>query len=320
MAVRPPVPGVAAGGAWGRRELAGLSGAIVAHGAVFACLAGSPPSVPVPVEAPRPVEIDVEETAPEKAPALPTSTAIPTSTPTSTSTSIPTPTPTSTPTSPSLPLVAALSPAALPPLDLSSAPPLSADQLGLGGRHLFLGPLSEPPAASAPPPSPEGTPNVAPGAQQSLRDALRAHDHALGLDVGGPIVAVAEEIVRPSDTPVDSHAVFQITADAGGNVTSVVLLDASQGRGAWERVASNLAGALRSRRLTMRGHAGAVITLDVTSRWAMPSGSKPRQPFSRPHVGPSGAGLTYSMAFDVTDIGARPLRSVHARILGEKLP
>jgi hypothetical protein len=70
----------------------------------------------------------------------------------------------------------------------------------------------------------------------------------------------------------------------------------------------------------MRGHPGAVITLDVTSRWAMPSGSKPRQPFSRPKVGASGTGVTYSMAFDVTDIGARPTRSVHARVLGERFP
>jgi len=295
-----------------RRELAGLAGALLAHLTAFACLAASRPLVTPLASAPAPMEVEVEEApAPDRPPAAPVSGSVPTpvhvaSTPT------PTPTPTSTSTATS-------TPTATSPLDLSPPPPLSADQLGLGDRRLFLGQLPDHPAPSASL-APEGIPNVAPGAQQSMRDALRAHDHALGLDVGGPIVAVAEEVVRPSDTPVDSHAVFQITADASGNVTSVVLLDASEARGAWERVASSLAGALRSRRLTMRGHPGAVITLDMTSRWVMPSGSKPRKPFSSPHVGASGTGLTYSMAFDVTDIGARPLRSVHARILGERFP
>jgi hypothetical protein len=142
----------------------------------------------------------------------------------------------------------------------------------------------------------------------------------LGLDVGGPLIGTAEAVVRPSDTPVDSRAVFQVTADADGNVTGVALLDASQARGSWERVAPALAKALRVRRLTMRGHHGAVITLEVTSRRVTPSGSKPGKPWSDPKVHPTDSGVAFSVRFDATDIGARLLRDVHARVLAESYP
>jgi hypothetical protein len=298
-----------------RRELAGLAGAIFAHGAAFACFAAGGPLVGPLAAPPPPTEIEVEETPAPDRPAE-ASVSVPVPTPVHVPLSALPPTPSLTP---ALPPTRAPTPADLPPLDLASPVSLSADQLGLGERRIFLGQLPDHPAPSASP-APEGIPNVAPGAQQSVRDALRAGDHALGLDVGGPIVGVAEELVRPSNTPVDSHAVFQITVDASGNVIGVVLLDASEARGAWERVASKLAGALRSRRLTMRGHPGAVITLDVTSRWVMPSGSKPGKPLSNSRVGPSGTGVTFSASYDVTDLATRPQRSVHARIVGERFP
>jgi len=118
--------------------------------------------------------------------------------------------------------------------------------------------------------------NVAPGVQQSLRDALHEHDHGIGLDVGGPIVAVAEDVTRPSAAPLDSHARLEVTADAAGHVTSVRLVNASEGYAEWERVAASLREALRSRTLRVPdGSGGVVVTLEVTSRWQLPSGHDP---------------------------------------------
>jgi hypothetical protein len=70
----------------------------------------------------------------------------------------------------------------------------------------------------------------------------------------------------------------------------------------------------------MRGHPGAVITLEVTSRWALPSGSKPGRPISNPHAETTDTGVGVGGAFDVTDLVTKPQRSVHARIVNERFP
>jgi len=54
------------------------------------------------------------------------------------------------------------------------------------------------------------------------------------------------------------------------------LVDASQGRAEWEHVATSLRDALRTRRLHVPGGTGGVaITLEVASRWQLPSGHDP---------------------------------------------
>jgi hypothetical protein len=152
---------------------------------------------------------------------------------------------------------------------------LSADALGIGTHNPFIGALPAAPSASpeeAPPPAD----NVAPGAQQALRDGIHEHDHDLGLDVGGPLVAVAEELTRPSATPVNSQAHFEVIADATGHVTSVRLLDASEGYDAWNELASSFEGALRDRALRVpSGTRGMAVTIEVTSRVQLPSGFDP---------------------------------------------
>jgi hypothetical protein len=211
------------------------------------------------------------------------------------------------------------------PLDFSAPLHLSADALGLGDRNVFLGRV--PDAPSAAPLAPDGTPNVAPGVQQSIRDALGERDHAIGLDLGGPLIGVAETVTRASETPADSRAVFEVTADATGRITNVRLVDASAGSGAWERVGARFAGALQSQRLAMRGHRGAVITVAVVSRWRLPSGSRPRQPIGNteaadPLTGDGckirGSGCYSSNSFDVTDLAAKPARQVQASVLSER--
>jgi hypothetical protein len=162
-------------------------------------------------------------------------------------------------------------PSATPQADLSG---LSNEALGLATRNVFLGRLPDAPSPS--PSSGESSPDdVAPGVQQSVRDALRDRDHEIGLDVGGPVVAIAEQVTRPSSAPLNSRAVFEVVADGRGDVTSVRLVDASEGWREWEKVASALAGAMRGRPLRTPQGTGMAITLEVTSRWQLPSGHDP---------------------------------------------
>jgi hypothetical protein len=196
-------------------------------------------------------------------------------------------------------------------------PGLSDDALGLTGRNRFLGAVPGQDQGGATSLAEEGPRNAAPGVDQSMHDALDARDHDLGLDIGGPLVAVAEELTRPSDTPMNGRAVFEVVLDAAGNVLEVHVLDVSASRAAWERLAAQLGAALRSRRIALRtkGH-GLVAHIEVTSRWALPSGQA--SAVSSPFGNASGEGTGGGVHFDVSDIGARPARSVHARILGEK--
>ncbi len=197
------------------------------------------------------------------------------------------------------------------------APPLSNEALGLAGRNRFLGTLPGQDGGMSP--VDQETRNVAPGVDQSMRDALDARDHDLGLDIAGPLVAVAEELTRPSDTPVNGRAVFEVIVDADGNVLEVRVIDASDNRASWERLGAQLRATLRARRIAWRrkGHA-LVAQIEVTSRWGLPSGQAAGRVLSGPFATASPESLSAGAHFDVSDIGARPARSVHARILGEK--
>lgn len=313
-----------------RREMAGMAGALAVHAAAFACLSASrAPRATVSRETPAELEVQVDEVAPPPASPRPAAIAArdeaaagQTRAPERVSIAAATTVLAAASAAPAASAEAA-PPGEPHPFTVWQTPGLSADALGLGGRNVFLGHVPGAPPASSAPDGAGHPDNLAPGVQDSVRDALHARDHALGLDVGGPLVGVAEAVVRPSDTPVDSRAVFEVTVDASGRITGVRLLDASQARGAWERVAASFATALRSQHLALRGHAGAVITLAVDSRWVMPSGSRPRHPIGPPTADGCRVradGCRASMAFDVTDLATKPSRQVHARVLAERFP
>jgi hypothetical protein len=163
-------------------------------------------------------------------------------------------------------------------LDLSQyfrrPPKLSADAIGLGPRNVFLDGLAG--GAERHPASGQSIQNEAPGVDQSIRDALSDRDREVGLAAGGPIVGVAEEISRASETPWNSQATFEVVTDASGAVTAVHLLNASEAWGAWAQVAQDLNAALRGRTLRVpAGSSGLAVTLDVVSRLQLPSGHDP---------------------------------------------
>jgi hypothetical protein len=345
-----------------RTEVAGLAGAFVAHAALLALvtLAPAPPAAVRVAEPPLETSIDIELT-PEPVPSspVPEQSSVAVAFPTSlavgrVASHVP-----DERQAPSDDTSAAVAPTPSfeRPLDLRAPQTLSADAVGLGGRNVFLGAL--PDGTSAPAPHDTPPANVAPGVQQSLRDALHEHDHGIGLDIGGPVVAIVEDLTRPSSTPLNSRAVFEVTADASGNVTAVSLADASQGRAEWERVATSLREALRTRKLHVpAGTGGVAITLEVASRWQLPSGHDPdtevsilgipvkkasresKQPKkveilkpelkivqTAPPEGQTSVLPQYrievvkllGLDIDPTDLTPRPLRVVHARVVREKV-
>jgi hypothetical protein len=151
---------------------------------------------------------------------------------------------------------------------------VSSDALGIGSHNPFLTAVPEASASAR-----EAAPrvdNVAPGAQQALRDGLHVHDHDVGLDIGGPVVALAEEITRTSTAPLKSRAHCEVIADEEGKVTSVTLTEATAGWDGWKEVAAALAGALRTRPLHVPSATrGVAMTLEVTSDVLLPSGFDP---------------------------------------------
>ncbi|MDP9152342.1 MAG: hypothetical protein M3O36_20645, partial [Myxococcota bacterium] len=192
-------------------------------------------------------------------------------------------------------------------LDFAALTPLSLGQLGLVGRNMFLGVSSDKGTGG---PTAARERNEAPGVDVSIRDALLEHDHAAGLDGSGVVIGVAEEVARQNDAPLDSRALLELTVDTNGQVTNAHLVDASTAHDAWERIAASVVSSLRARRSILRHGQPTVVTLEITSRWQLPSGDSP---------GGALQGNRGGFSFDVTDVGARPLRVVHARILRERM-
>jgi hypothetical protein len=198
---------------------------------------------------------------------------------------------------------------------------LSSANLGLDpGRPIGRDVLN---GATLPAPAGEAPDNVAPGIETSLLEALDARDRELGIDMQGTLVSTAEDVVRSADPGLLGRAVLEIDVDPSGDVTGVRLVDATALRSTWEGVASRIGEALRAHPGAPRKHAQRV-RLAVTAESRMPSGARPDRPIE-PYVklGSHGAGparpdpaVGVGAHFDVSDIGARPLRAVHARVVG----
>jgi hypothetical protein len=310
-----------------RREAAGLVGALVLHVAVFALMSRLAPPSREASATDHAIDLDVEDVpAPETPSSLAALAAVPSA---ASEEARPTPAVTrgmarmAERASP----IDSSEPPTLSPPEAGSAftfnptvPGLTNRALGLDGHNAFLSGFSDRPDGAAPSQAAEA--NVAPGVDRSMRDAMQALDHSLGFDVGGPLVGIAEELTRPSDAPTDGSAVFEVTLDEAGAVTGVRLIDAGAGRPAWEHLATQMVAAFRSRRVALRTKGrGMIVTMEVSSRWALPSGQAAGRAVSDPYVKPGEGDGTYVAAgghFDLSDIGSRPHRDVHARILHEQ--
>lgn len=146
-----------------------------------------------------------------------------------------------------------------------------------------------------------------PRKDQSLKGALLAEDAAKGLGPDGPVLRALEEETRTSLAPVRGNATFRAVVDATGAVTGLSLLDSTGDRAGWDDARARALAALQKKKLEMHGTNGALIDIRVESELRYPSGA-----VSRADVGVKDGRLTLSG--DLSDIGSRPSRVVHARL------
>jgi hypothetical protein len=178
---------------------------------------------------------------------------------------------------------------------------------GIGGPAVWALPGVVP---NAPPPAP--APSTAPSprpvdkdiAGSVIREAMRASDKHLGLDLpaAGTVASAVGEAVRGSDTPHVSRATFEVRLGPDGSVRSVRIASFSGGAAdVWERAAQAAAAILRGRALQMNEAfaKGGTIYVDVSSLLQRPSGSTSA-------IRPQGLGAS----FDLSDIGAHAARVV----------
>ena len=144
-------------------------------------------------------------------------------------------------------------------------------------------------------------------ANTAIKDVLRKKDKKLGLDLpaAGTVASIIKAQVQGSDAPGNVSATFIVKLGPGGTVTSVSVGAINGGNASmWNAIASSAKGAIAARKLNLTEDykKGAVITVNVQSKMAMPSGAE------------VGAGLKLSLTqnFDVADIGASPVRVITA--------
>ncbi|CAN5147555.1 hypothetical protein BH09MYX1_BH09MYX1_33390 [soil metagenome] len=160
----------------------------------------------------------------------------------------------------------------------------------------------------------EGTPKQR--FDQVLNASLLQHEREMGMLQEAPAINALEDATRSGYGPLDCSAVFSLTFDANGTVTSVGVESSSSDRGSWEDIAKKTALALVAKKVRVpNGAKGLSLRISVESKVALPSGA--RSPISG--VGlksddKGNAGLGGN--FDISDIGSKPTRVVGARTIG----
>jgi hypothetical protein len=248
----------------------------------------------------------------------------------------------------------AATPQGVPSAQSWSAPiaaPLPLDALGVGRTNPFLVP---PPGTTR---EPDRAREAARRVERSMSQDALAHDRAIGLGPDGPVLTELELATARSTAPVNGRAVFRAEVGSDGAITDIRLVDASEDVRSWEEVARAARVALAGRRMRkVAGARGVAMTIEVVSRWQLPSGHDPGtdvrvagipvkrgegkrsprvdllDPIPKITTTPLTIGDTTLLVptvqihltilgtnADPTDVGAAPLRSVHARVLDAKV-
>lgn len=137
-----------------------------------------------------------------------------------------------------------------------------------------------------------------------VRGAMLENDKRLGLDLpgAGTVASAVRAAVVGADTPTVGRASFEVRVGPDGRILSVRVSSATGGGSdVWDRTAKMILAQLASRPITMNSNyaKGAIISVDVSSSMALPSGANSA-------VTQQGSGI----GFDVSDIGAHKSRSV----------
>jgi hypothetical protein len=186
------------------------------------------------------------------------------------------------------------------------------------------------------------SPQTGVSATGGLAEGLDAHDTAIGMGRGGPVLAALESAATGDDAPFEGAATFDVAIQTDGHV-SVALLDGAGAVGEWTKVGEATRAALDPRRVRIPpGARGWHVVVRLEAKVQYPNGLDPKKlgprviaSSARPGVlGPSVSlaemgkvcsvsltlGLTLSPisgGCDPSNIGARTLRVIHGHITAE---
>lgn len=131
---------------------------------------------------------------------------------------------------------------------------------------------------------------------------------------GGPVVTAAHEVAMEY-APMSGFALFTVKTDGEGAVVSVSVVDVGSDLTGWTGVAKALQKKLQAKKLVVpTGASGVAVTVRVDAKLTMPSGAPSGKAFS-PYA--LKGGLNVGGTFDLSDIGAKPLRVVAVHVVNE---
>jgi hypothetical protein len=198
-------------------------------------------------------------------------------------------------------------PGSAPSGGAASPIPFTAAELGIGGtngRNPFLPRAEEkPPADGADHP-----------AARAMRGTGLAHDRELGLGPEGPAIAALGDATSRSIAPLRGRARFVVRTGGDGLVLGIDLLDSDGGPG-WSDAGRIALESLRGKKMKLpRGATGMNMHIEIRSEMKLPNGEN----------APVGARLgdnkmpEFTIP-DVSNIGQKPRRVVHARAVGTEV-
>jgi hypothetical protein len=158
------------------------------------------------------------------------------------------------------------------------------------------------PGRPAPRRLPERPDEVVPPAGE-LRQSLSEYDRRMGLGGAGPIVSAAREVAQREW--VTGQATIEIIADRSGTIQSARVVGVSRDEDGWRRYAAELRGSARGGMRLPETARGVWTLLAVRIGNERTSGHR--------YWWSPGAWLS----FDLADVNARRVRTVHTQVLSE---
>ena len=253
--------------------------ALVGLALLVAPLRHRTPQGPAPAQA-APFEVALEDVTPradhevaaEAAPLLPRTTMTPSAPSVASHDRDPLPSaePAAVPLSPPSPSSSALI------IAMPSAPSIGL-ALGAPNRFVSRGAAEEP--ASTTPPDDRHVRTLAEAkraVETALREPARQRERELGLGPEGPVLQALGEATSASSAPVKGRAVFRAVADGTGRIARIEVVECDGGRPGWANAAELARRALQGKKLRMPSSATlAEMRIEVSSDWKMPSGHDP---------------------------------------------
>ena len=170
-------------------------------------------------------------------------------------------------------------------------------------------------------PAPDEATVVADNMKHAIMDPIHAHEQQNGTLADGPVsVALEESTRRLAGSPFEGRAVFSVRIDELGLVVSAQVVESSSDRHAWDEVAAHAFNALAQKRIHIPpGSKGISMQVEITSKVVLPSGAAHRvtAQLGGPPDPTSSTLPIVSGQFDLSDIGAHPMRVVGAHVLSE---